>query len=70
MNQVLEIHGQYQRSDSQSDLLNWLLEADSDLVCEAGTKWEDINDMLEEKGIPLFFPVSLMLFNSNSDNHS
>ncbi|KAF8589950.1 hypothetical protein K439DRAFT_1331175 [Ramaria rubella] len=32
-------------------------EADSDLVCEAGAKWEDINATLEGKGIPLFFPL-------------
>ncbi|KNZ72089.1 D-lactate dehydrogenase [cytochrome], mitochondrial [Termitomyces sp. J132] len=32
-------------------------EADSDLVCQPGAKWMDINDILEEKGIPLFFPL-------------
>ncbi|KAG6840832.1 hypothetical protein C0991_004055 [Blastosporella zonata] len=32
-------------------------EADSDLVCQPGAKWMDINDMLKEKGIPLFFPL-------------
>lgn len=34
-----------------------MIEADSDLVCQAGAKWEEINDTLEQKGIPLFFPV-------------
>ncbi|KAF8475408.1 FAD-linked oxidase-like protein [Gautieria morchelliformis] len=32
-------------------------EADSDLVCQAGAQWEEINDVLEQKGIPLFFPL-------------
>ncbi|GJE92112.1 FAD-linked oxidase-like protein [Phanerochaete sordida] len=32
-------------------------EADSDLVCQPGAKWTDINAMLKEKGIPLFFPL-------------
>ncbi|PPQ77513.1 hypothetical protein CVT25_011310 [Psilocybe cyanescens] len=30
---------------------------DSDLVCQAGTRWEDINQTLSERGIPLFFPL-------------
>lgn len=37
------------------------LEADSDLVCQSGARWEDINAALKEKGIPLFFPVSFSL---------
>ena len=40
------------------DVINTRLEEDSDLVCQAGTRWEDINQTLKEKGIPLFFPVS------------
>ncbi|KAI0371750.1 D-lactate dehydrogenase cytochrome oxidoreductase [Pilatotrama ljubarskyi] len=32
-------------------------EEDSDLVCQAGVRWEDINSTLKEKGIPLFFPL-------------
>ncbi|THU76592.1 D-lactate dehydrogenase cytochrome oxidoreductase [Dendrothele bispora CBS 962.96] len=32
-------------------------EADSDLVCQSGAKWEDINQTLHEKGLPLFFPL-------------
>lgn len=35
-------------------------EADGDLRCQAGARWEDINRVLKEKGIPLFFPVSLL----------
>ena len=34
------------------------IEADSDLICQSGVRWEDINSTLKEKGIPLFFPVS------------
>uniref|UniRef100_A0A8H7Y5B3 D-lactate dehydrogenase (cytochrome) n=1 Tax=Psilocybe cubensis TaxID=181762 RepID=A0A8H7Y5B3_PSICU len=30
---------------------------DSDLICQAGTRWEDINQTLKERGIPLFFPL-------------
>ncbi|KAF9483866.1 D-lactate dehydrogenase cytochrome oxidoreductase [Pholiota conissans] len=30
---------------------------DSDLTCQAGTRWEDINQTLKDKGIPLFFPL-------------
>ncbi|KAK7031045.1 D-lactate ferricytochrome c oxidoreductase [Paramarasmius palmivorus] len=32
-------------------------EADSDLVCQPGVGWMEINDALREKGIPLFFPI-------------
>ncbi|TRM68380.1 FAD-linked oxidase-like protein [Schizophyllum amplum] len=32
-------------------------EADSDVVCQAGAKYMDINNMLKEKGIPLFIPL-------------
>jgi hypothetical protein len=30
---------------------------DSDLVCQPGVGWVEINETLKEKGIPLFFPV-------------
>ncbi|KAL0575139.1 D-lactate ferricytochrome c oxidoreductase [Marasmius crinis-equi] len=32
-------------------------EADSDLVCQPGVGWVEINETLREKGIPLFFPI-------------
>lgn len=32
-------------------------EADSDLTCQSGARWEDINQALKDKGIPLFFPL-------------
>jgi FAD/FMN-containing dehydrogenase len=38
-------------------LLILLLAEDSDLVCQPGIGYMDINDTLKEKGIPLFFPL-------------
>ncbi|PIL23764.1 hypothetical protein GSI_13514 [Ganoderma sinense ZZ0214-1] len=35
-------------------------EDDSDIVCQAGARWEDINSFLAEKGIPLFFPDAIL----------
>ena len=32
-------------------------EADGDVTVEAGVKWEDLNEYLAEKKIPLFFPL-------------
>ncbi|KAI0276801.1 hypothetical protein BGY98DRAFT_1090140 [Russula aff. rugulosa BPL654] len=32
-------------------------EEDSDLVCQPGVGWMEINETLKEKGIPLFFPL-------------
>ncbi|TCD68918.1 hypothetical protein EIP91_009469 [Steccherinum ochraceum] len=32
-------------------------EDDGDLVCQAGARWEDINQILKDKDIPLFFPI-------------
>ncbi|KAF5324523.1 hypothetical protein D9611_004574 [Ephemerocybe angulata] len=30
---------------------------DADLTCQSGARWEDINQTLKTKGIPLFFPL-------------
>ncbi|TFK29816.1 D-lactate dehydrogenase cytochrome oxidoreductase [Coprinopsis marcescibilis] len=30
---------------------------DSDLTCQSGARWEDINQTLKNRGIPLFFPL-------------
>jgi FAD/FMN-containing dehydrogenase len=38
---------------------NHVIEADADVVLQSGVKWEDLNQTLADKGIPLFFPVSL-----------
>ncbi|KAF8815719.1 hypothetical protein BYT27DRAFT_6661810 [Phlegmacium glaucopus] len=32
-------------------------ESDSDLVCQPGVTWMEINETLKDKGIPLFFPI-------------
>ncbi|EIM79413.1 FAD-binding domain-containing protein [Stereum hirsutum FP-91666 SS1] len=32
-------------------------EADSDVVCQPGIGWMDLNETLKSKGIPLFFPL-------------
>ncbi|RDB27372.1 D-lactate dehydrogenase [cytochrome], mitochondrial [Hypsizygus marmoreus] len=42
---------------SNMDQILQIHEADSDLVCQPGARWMDINDLLKEKGIPLFFPI-------------
>ncbi|KAI6110066.1 D-lactate dehydrogenase cytochrome oxidoreductase [Pisolithus sp. B1] len=42
---------------SEMDKILEINEADGDLTCQAGARWEDINSTLKEKGIPLFFPL-------------
>ncbi|KAJ3998891.1 FAD-linked oxidase-like protein [Lentinula boryana] len=42
---------------SQMNRILEINEADSDLVCQPGVGWVEINDTLREKGIPLFFPI-------------
>ena len=39
-------------------------EEDSDLVCQPGIGWMEINQTLEEKGIRLFFPVRAQELNA------
>jgi len=41
-------------------------EADSDLTCQAGARWEDVNQVIIDKGIPLFFPVSALYLHANN----
>ena len=43
--------------DSEISDIPHLIEGDGDLVCQAGVGWEDINSLLQEKGLPFFFPV-------------
>ena len=59
MDQVLEIHGMRIAGPAISPADQFLTESDSDLVCQAGARWMDINEMLKDRGIPLFFPVGL-----------
>ncbi|KAJ7491259.1 D-lactate dehydrogenase cytochrome oxidoreductase [Mycena latifolia] len=42
---------------SGMDKILHINEADSDLVCQSGARWEDINQTLKDRGIPLFFPL-------------
>ncbi|KAJ7702238.1 D-lactate dehydrogenase cytochrome oxidoreductase [Mycena rosella] len=42
---------------SGMDQILHINEADSDLICQSGARWEDINQTLKDKGIPLFFPL-------------
>ncbi|KAI0078997.1 hypothetical protein K474DRAFT_1770589 [Panus rudis PR-1116 ss-1] len=42
---------------SAMDKIIEIHEDDGDLVCQAGARWEDINQTLKDKGIPLFFPL-------------
>ncbi|KIK95032.1 hypothetical protein PAXRUDRAFT_141634 [Paxillus rubicundulus Ve08.2h10] len=42
---------------SAMDQILEINEADGDLRCQAGARWEDINRTLKKKGIPLFFPL-------------
>ncbi|KAG6379222.1 D-lactate dehydrogenase cytochrome oxidoreductase [Boletus reticuloceps] len=41
---------------SAMDQILEINETDGDLRCQAGARWDDINHVLKEKGIPLFFP--------------
>jgi len=42
---------------SEMDRIIEIHEADSDIVCQPGAVWTDINATLASKGIPLFFPI-------------
>ncbi|KIP05310.1 hypothetical protein PHLGIDRAFT_30981 [Phlebiopsis gigantea 11061_1 CR5-6] len=42
---------------SRMDKILEIHEADSDLVCQPGVGWMDINTELKRRGIPLFFPI-------------
>ncbi|KAJ6582848.1 FAD-linked oxidase-like protein [Mycena sp. CBHHK59/15] len=43
---------------SGMDRILHINEEDSDLICQSGARWEDINSTLKDRGIPLFFPVN------------
>ncbi|KAI0792494.1 FAD-linked oxidase-like protein [Abortiporus biennis] len=42
---------------SNMDKILEIHEADSDIVCQPGIRWMDINAILKKKGVPLFFPI-------------
>ena len=57
MDRIIEIHGRSLYLLTRGDVHIGASEQDSDLVCQAGATWDGINATLEEKGMPLFFPV-------------
>lgn len=61
MNKILDIHGMLCITSYSPEDLTVLIEADADVVLQPGVKWEDLNQALADKKIPLFFPVSLCL---------
>jgi hypothetical protein len=40
-------------------------ENDADVVCQPGVVWVDLNETLQEMGVPLFFPVRILLPSEN-----
>ncbi|RPD77337.1 hypothetical protein L226DRAFT_532147 [Lentinus tigrinus ALCF2SS1-7] len=42
---------------SKMDRIIEIHEADSDVVCQPGLRWMDLNETLKKQGIPLFFPL-------------
>lgn len=62
MDKIIQINGMQHISTPKFPLtLGMVTEEDGDLICQAGARWEDINQALRSKNIPLFFPVRLML---------
>jgi hypothetical protein len=51
MDKILEIHGTYLSAAWIYSVFKPHTEADSDLVCQPGARWMDINATLEKKGI-------------------
>jgi FAD/FMN-containing dehydrogenase len=62
MDKIIAIHGvplsDFSVLGCRPESLGFLFTVeDSDLVCQPGVGWMEINETLKEKGIPLFFPV-------------
>lgn len=59
MDKIIEIHGWSRcfHRDGAACLLCYATEDDGDVVVQAGVQWENLNQSLKDKGIPLFFPV-------------
>ena len=49
MDKILEIHGSWMNL-YRSIPADLAIEPDSDLVCQAGARWMDVNETLKEKG--------------------
>lgn len=59
MDKIISINGESRLARLHSEIIySDVPEADGDLTCQSGARWEDINETLKQKGIPLFFPVS------------
>jgi hypothetical protein len=50
MNKIIEIHGQRDTHLSSNITESFKIEADSDLVCQPGVGWMEINETLQKKG--------------------
>ena len=52
MDRIIEIHGGYLECASRYQQLTviCLAEADSDVVCQPGLRWMDLNETLKKKG--------------------
>ena len=61
MDQIIEIHGELYVCFITTLSPDFAPESDGDLVCQSGARWEDINRILKENGIPLFFPVGTFI---------
>ena len=59
MNKVIQINGELKVCGDPLCPYNKqsFLEGDSDIVVQSGIKWEEVNRILAERKIPLFFPV-------------
>lgn len=53
MDEIITIHGGYALIAFILFFIILFAEADSDIVCQPGVRWMDINDVLKEKGMGL-----------------
>lgn len=53
MNQIIEIHGEHEDHQMTYRTLTFCVskEADSDVVCQPGVLWTELNEKLEEQGM-------------------
>lgn len=64
MDRILKING---TSSVYPHPVIWfptIIVEDADLTCQAGARWEDINQSLKNQGIPLFFPVCIVILSA------
>lgn len=58
MDKIVHINGMFYCIRLNCVFIVSSTEADGDLTCQSGARWEQINDTLKDNNIPLFFPVS------------